>query len=52
MTEARAADAAKLQSTGARVGRGGGGEMMTAYLASLKADSEVKLDQAMLEKKP
>jgi len=33
---------------GSEIGR----ELMTAYLASLKADSEVKINQAMLEKKP
>ena len=29
-----------------------GRELMTAYLATLKADSDVKINQAMLEKKP
>ena len=52
VTEAPAPDAAKLQSAGARVGSEIGRELMTAYLASLKADSEVKINQAMLEKKP
>jgi peptidyl-prolyl cis-trans isomerase D len=46
-----APDAAKLQSTGARVGSEIGRELMAAYLGSLKADSEVKINQAVLEKK-
>jgi hypothetical protein len=33
---------------GSEIGR----ELMTAYLASLKADGDVKINQAMLEKKP
>jgi peptidyl-prolyl cis-trans isomerase D len=45
-------DAAKLQAAGARVGSEIGRELMTAYIGALKADSEVKINQAMLEKKP
>jgi len=52
VTEAPAPDAAKLQTAGARVGSEIGRELMTAYLASLKADSDVKINQAVLEKKP
>ena len=49
--EAPAPDAAKLQSANARVGSEIGRELMAAYLGSLKADSEVKINQAALEKK-
>jgi len=52
VTEAAAPDAAKLQSAGARVGGEIGRELMNAYLASLKAEADVKINQAMLEKKP
>ena len=50
--DAPAPDAAKLQAAGARVGSEIGRELMTAYIGALKADSEVKINQAMLEKKP
>lgn len=44
-------DAAKLASAEAGVGADIGRELMTAYLASLRAGTEVKIDQAALEKK-
>ena len=50
--DAPAPDAAKLQAAGARVGSEIGRELMTAYIGALKADTEVKINQAMLEKKP
>ena len=46
-----APDAAKLQTAGSRVGGEIGRELMNAYLASLKADGDVKINQATLEKK-
>jgi peptidyl-prolyl cis-trans isomerase D len=49
--DAPAPDAAKLQSASAQVGSEVGRELMNAYLASLKADTEVKINQAALEKK-
>ena len=49
--EAPAADATKLQSASARVGSELGRELMNAYLAALKADGDVKINQAALEKK-
>ena len=49
--DAPAPDAAKLQAASARVGSEIGRELMTAYLASLKADTDVKINQAALEKK-
>jgi peptidyl-prolyl cis-trans isomerase D len=49
--DAPAPDAAKLASVGAGVGSEIGREMMTAYLASLRAGTEVKINQAVLEKK-
>ena len=49
--DAPAPDATKLQAAGARVGSEIGRELMSAYLASLKGDSEVKINQAALEKK-
>ena len=49
--EAPAPDAAKLQAGAARVGSEIGRELMSAYLASLKADGDVKINQAVLEKK-
>ena len=49
--EAPAPDAAKLQAAGARVGSEIGRELMSAYLASLKADGDVKINAAALEKK-
>ncbi len=49
--DAPAPDAAKLQSASAQVGSEIGRELMNAYLASLKADTEVKINQAALEKK-
>jgi peptidyl-prolyl cis-trans isomerase D len=50
--DAPAPDTAKLQAASARVGGEIGRELMNAYLASLKADTEVKINQAALEKKP
>jgi len=49
--EAPAPDAAKLQSAGSRVSSEIGRELMTAYLGALKADGDVKINQAVLEKK-
>jgi peptidyl-prolyl cis-trans isomerase D len=49
--DAPAPDAAKLQAASTRVGSEIGRELMTAYLASLKADGDVKINQAALEKK-
>jgi peptidyl-prolyl cis-trans isomerase D len=49
--DAPAPDAAKLAAASARVGSEIGRELMTAYLAGLKADTEVKINQAALEKK-
>ncbi|HEX6138216.1 MAG TPA: SurA N-terminal domain-containing protein [Casimicrobiaceae bacterium] len=51
VVDAPAPDAAKLQAAGSRVGGEIGRELMSAYLASLKADSDVKINQAALEKK-
>ena len=45
------ADDAKINAAGARVGEQLGRELMTAYLASLKSSTDVKIDQANLEKK-
>ncbi len=45
------ADKAKLDAAAARLGEQVGREMLTAYLASLKAKSDVKINQANLEKK-
>lgn len=49
--DAPAPDAVKLQSASTQVGSEIGRELMNAYLASLKADTEVKINQAALEKK-
>ena len=49
--EPAAADAAKVDAASARVGSEIGRELMNAYLASLKADTDVKINQAALEKK-
>ena len=49
--DAPAADATKLQAASARVGSELGRELMNAYLAALKADGDVKINQAALEKK-
>ncbi|MGC1818007.1 MAG: SurA N-terminal domain-containing protein [Casimicrobiaceae bacterium] len=49
--DAPAPDAAKLASVGAAVGGEIGRETMTAYLASLRAGTEVKINQSVLEKK-
>ena len=49
--DAPAPDAAKLQAAGSRVGEQIGRELMSAYLASLKANADVKINQAALEKK-
>ena len=46
-----AADSAKLQAASSRIGSEIGRELMSAYLASLKADTDVKINQAVLEKK-
>ena len=51
VVEAPAPDAAKLQSAGSRVSSEIGRELMTAYLGALKADGDVKINQAALEKK-
>ena len=51
VVDAPAPDAAKLASVGVAVGSEIGREMMTAYLASLRAGTEVKINQAVLEKK-
>jgi peptidyl-prolyl cis-trans isomerase D len=44
-------DAAKVEAASARVGSEIGRELMNAYLASLKADTSVTINQAALEKK-
>jgi peptidyl-prolyl cis-trans isomerase D len=44
-------DTGKLGMASTRVGSEVGRELLTAYLASLKADADVKLNQAALEKK-
>ncbi len=49
--DAPAPDAAKLQAAGARVGSEIGRELMSAYLASLKAEGDVKINASALEKK-
>ncbi len=49
--EGPAPDKAKLQAASAQVSSEIGRELMNAYLASLKADTEVKINQAALEKK-
>ena len=49
--EAPAPDAAKLQSAGTRVSGEIGRELMTAYLGALKAEGDVKINHAALEKK-
>jgi len=49
--DAPAPDAAKLTQASSRVGSEIGRELMNAYLASLKADTEVKINSAALEKK-
>jgi peptidyl-prolyl cis-trans isomerase D len=46
-----AADAAKVEAASTRVGSELGRELMNAYLASLKAETDVKINQAALEKK-
>jgi peptidyl-prolyl cis-trans isomerase D len=51
VVEPPAPDAAKLQAASARVGGELGRELMSAYLASLKADGDVKINPAALEKK-
>jgi peptidyl-prolyl cis-trans isomerase D len=51
ITEPPAPDAAKLEAASARVGSEIGRELMTAYLSGLKADTDVKINQAVLEKK-
>jgi peptidyl-prolyl cis-trans isomerase D len=49
--EPAAPDAAKVETAQTRVGSEIGRELMNAYLASLKADTDVKINQAALEKK-
>ena len=49
--EPPAPDAAKIEAASSRVGSEIGRELMNAYLASLKADTDVKINQAALEKK-
>jgi len=46
-----APDPAKLAAAAGRVGDQLGRELMTAYLASLKAGAEVKINQALVDKK-
>jgi len=46
-----AADAAKVEAASTRVGSELGRELMNAYLASLKAETDVKINQAALERK-
>jgi peptidyl-prolyl cis-trans isomerase D len=46
-----AGDAAKAELAGTRISEQLGRELVNAYLASLKAKAEVKIDQAALEKK-
>ncbi|MGE5087709.1 MAG: SurA N-terminal domain-containing protein [Candidatus Levyibacteriota bacterium] len=52
VVDAPAPDAAKLASAGSAVGGEIGRELMSAYLASLRAGTEVKINQTALEKKP
>ena len=49
--EPAAPDAAKVESASARVGSEIGRELMNAYLAGLRADTDVKINEAALEKK-
>lgn len=49
--DAPPADAAKLALAGTRVGEQLGRELMTAYLASLRAGADVKINQGALEQK-
>ncbi|HJU24408.1 MAG TPA: SurA N-terminal domain-containing protein [Casimicrobiaceae bacterium] len=49
--DAPPADATKVDAASARVGSEIGRELMNAYLAGLKADTSVKINEAMLEKK-
>ena len=51
MIEAPTPDDAKLNAANGRVADQLGRELMNAYLGSLKANTEVKIDQANLEKK-
>jgi peptidyl-prolyl cis-trans isomerase D len=44
-------DATRVDMASARLSEQLGRELMTAYLASLKAKSEIKINQANLEKK-
>jgi peptidyl-prolyl cis-trans isomerase D len=48
--DAPSPDAGKLASAGSRVGEQLGRELLTAYLGSLKANTEVKINQSALEK--
>jgi len=51
VTSPPAGDAAKIQLAGTRLSEQLGRELVNAYLASLKAKAEVKIDQVALEKK-
>ncbi len=51
VTTPPAGDAAKAELAGTRISEQLGRELVNAYLASLKAKAEVKIDQAALEKK-
>jgi peptidyl-prolyl cis-trans isomerase D len=51
MIEPPAADDAKLNAANSRVADQLGRELMNAYLASLKANTDIKINQANLEKK-
>ena len=48
---APAPDAARVAAVNGRIGEQLGREMFNAYLASLKAKADVKINQANLEKK-
>jgi len=49
--EPAAPDSAKLAAAAGRIGDQLGRELMTAYLASLKSGAEVKINQALVDKK-
>ena len=51
VTDPPAPEAAKLEAAQTRVGSELGRELMNAYLAGLKADTDVKINQTALEKK-
>jgi peptidyl-prolyl cis-trans isomerase D len=52
LIEPPAADAARLAALTDRVGQQVGRELVTAYVASLKAKADVNINQAALEKEP